>query len=86
MASARQHEGCTHGGVDDLFANNKQWFARCQPGVCDACRSEAMRAVDPEYFSRLTNLQTPQYLWIGCSDSRVPANQIVNLAPGEVRR
>lgn len=39
---------------------------------------------DPEYFSRLSNLQTPEFLWIGCSDSRVPANQITNTAPGEI--
>ncbi len=39
---------------------------------------------NPEYFSQLSNQQNPEYLWIGCSDSRVPANQIVNLPPGEV--
>ncbi len=39
---------------------------------------------DPEYFSRLENLQTPEFLWIGCSDSRVPANEITNTAPGEI--
>ena len=39
---------------------------------------------DPEYFSRLSNLQTPEFLWIGCSDSRVPANQITNTQPGEI--
>lgn len=39
---------------------------------------------DPEYFSSLSKQQAPEYLWIGCSDSRVPANQIVNLPPGEV--
>ena len=39
---------------------------------------------DPEYFSRLLHLQTPEFLWIGCSDSRVPANEITNTAPGEI--
>ncbi len=43
-----------------------------------------MVAEDAEYFSRLVAQQNPEYLWIGCSDSRVPANQIVDLAPGEV--
>lgn len=43
-----------------------------------------MRQRDPEYFSRLSQQQTPEYLWIGCSDSRVPANQIIDLPPGEV--
>jgi carbonic anhydrase len=43
-----------------------------------------MLAQDRQYFSRLAQQQSPQYLWIGCSDSRVPANQITGLAPGEV--
>ncbi len=54
-----------------LIANNKAW-------------SEKRRATDPEFFSRLTRLQAPEYLWIGCADSRVPANEIVDLAPGEL--
>lgn len=56
---------------EKLFANNKAW-------------SERMRAENPEFFSSLVNQQSPEYLWIGCSDSRVPANQIIGLAPGEV--
>ena len=54
-----------------LLENNRNW-AR-------ACIQE-----DSEFFSRLASQQSPQYLWIGCSDSRVPANQITGLAPGEV--
>jgi carbonic anhydrase len=46
--------------------------------------SERMRAQDARFFERLSQLQTPKYLWIGCSDSRVPANQIIDMAPGEV--
>ncbi|MDO9600148.1 MAG: carbonate dehydratase [Azoarcus sp.] len=57
--------------LDSLFANNKAW-------------SERMHGEDPDYFARLVKQQSPQYLWIGCSDSRVPANQIIGLAPGEV--
>jgi carbonic anhydrase len=43
-----------------------------------------MTETDPEFFSRLVEQQAPEYLWIGCSDSRVPANEIVDLAPGEL--
>ena len=57
--------------IEHLFGNNKAW-------------SERKHADDPEFFTRLVNQQSPEYLWIGCSDSRVPANQIVGLAPGEV--
>lgn len=57
--------------IENLFENNRAW-------------SERMRASDPAFFSRLVNQQSPEYLWIGCSDSRVPANQIIGLAPGEV--
>ena len=46
--------------------------------------AERATAQDPHYFERLVDLQAPQYLWIGCSDSRVPANQITGLHPGEV--
>jgi carbonic anhydrase len=55
----------------ELLENNRKW-------------ARAAVAADPEYFSRLAHQQSPQYLWIGCSDSRVPANQIIGLAPGEV--
>ena len=54
-----------------LFQNNEAWAQR-------------MRARDPAFFSKLSGQQSPEYLWIGCSDSRVPANQIVGLVPGEV--
>ncbi|MDE3128486.1 MAG: carbonate dehydratase [Gemmatimonadota bacterium] len=57
--------------LGDLFANNRAWAGR-------------MTAEDPEFFRRLAGQQAPQYLWIGCSDSRVPANEIVGLAPGEL--
>ena len=57
--------------LDHLFKNNRAW-------------SEGIRQVKPEFFLELSRQQSPQYLWIGCSDSRVPANQIVGLAPGEL--
>lgn len=54
-----------------LFDRNAEWAA-------------AVKEEDPEFFTKLFKQQTPEYLWIGCSDSRVPANQIINLPPGEV--
>jgi carbonic anhydrase len=54
-----------------LFDNNRAWSRR-------------MTEADPEFFTRLMEQQAPQHLWIGCSDSRVPANEIVDLAPGEL--
>ena len=57
--------------LDQLFANNREW-------------AEAMIAKDANFFKRLVSQQAPEYLWIGCSDSRVPANEIVNLLPGEL--
>ena len=46
--------------------------------------AQAITEKDPEYFQNLSTQQSPEYLWIGCSDSRVPANQIINLSPGQV--
>ena len=57
--------------LSHLFENNKAWAGR-------------IRQQDPEFFANLAHQQSPTYLWIGCSDSRVPANQIVGLAPGEL--
>jgi carbonic anhydrase len=57
--------------LSDLFANNRAWAAE-------------MTRDDPDFFRRLARQQTPQYLWIGCSDSRMPANQVVGLLPGEM--
>lgn len=57
--------------LEHLFRKNRAW-------------ADEMTRQDPEFFSRLSNQQAPQYLWIGCSDSRVPANQIVGLQAGEM--
>jgi carbonic anhydrase len=57
--------------LDNLKANNRAWAAR-------------KTAVDAGFFARLVGQQAPEYLWIGCSDSRVPANEIVDLDPGEL--
>jgi carbonic anhydrase len=59
------------GAVATLLAGNRAWV-------------QARLGEDPGYFSRLADQQTPEFLWIGCSDSRVPANQITGLQPGEV--
>ena len=57
--------------LDHLFENNRAWSRRMLKG-------------NPEFFSRLLKQQAPEYLWIGCADSRVPANEIVDLLPGEL--
>src|ERR1700682_2469260 len=57
--------------LKQLFENNRTWAAD-------------MTRQDPDFFRRLSAQQSPHYLWIGCSDSRVPANQIVGLLPGEM--
>jgi carbonic anhydrase len=57
--------------LDPLFVNNRAW-------------AHQRASTDPEFFSRLARQQAPRYLWIGCSDSRVPANEILGLDPGEV--
>ncbi len=57
--------------LDHLFEKNKAWADR-------------IRRQDPEFFLKLSGQQSPEYLWIGCADSRVPANEIVDLLPGEL--
>ena len=57
--------------IKQLLDNNRSW-------------SESIRSRDPEFFSRLANQQKPEFLWVGCSDSRVPANEVIGLMPGEV--
>lgn len=57
--------------LHNLFAKNRAW-------------SESIHQRDPDFFAKLSRQQSPEYLWIGCSDSRVPANQIVGLLPGEI--
>ncbi len=57
--------------LNDLLAKNRAW-------------AEKIKTRDPEFFQTLSKQQTPHYLWVGCSDSRVPANQIVSLTPGEL--
>src|SRR5690606_21069457 len=65
------YHSCPMKRLDNLLTNNRRWAA------------ERIRD-DPEFFSRLVAQQSPRYLWIGCADSRVPANEIVDLAPGEL--
>lgn len=57
--------------IEKLLVENKAW-------------SSEIKAVDPEYFERLSHLQRPEFLWIGCSDSRVPADKITGTQPGEI--
>lgn len=57
--------------IKNLLENNKKWVAN-------------KLAIDPTYFEKLSNSQNPEYLWIGCSDSRVPANQITGTLPGDI--
>jgi carbonic anhydrase len=57
--------------LPDLLTNNRQW-------------AEGVKLRDPGFFDRLSRQQAPRYLWIGCSDSRVPANEIVGMLPGEL--
>ena len=57
--------------LDHLLNNNRAW-------------AEKIKANDPEFFEALSKQQNPQYLWIGCSDSRVPANQIIDVTPGDM--
>src|SRR5262250_2480780 len=57
--------------LSDLFEKNRAW-------------AESIRQQDPDFFLKLSRQQSPQYLWIGCSDSRVPANQISGLMPGDL--
>ena len=57
--------------LQSLFDNNRKW-------------AEKIKKTDPDFFAKLSRQQTPEYLWIGCSDSRVPSNQIVGMLPGEI--
>lgn len=57
--------------IQHLFDNNQQW-------------ADKIKEEDPQFFQRLSEQQKPEYLWIGCSDSRVPANDLLGMAPGEV--
>jgi carbonic anhydrase len=63
-------EKCPH-PLQPLLDNNRRW-------------AEQVKEQDPEFFSKLAQQQTPQYLWIGCADSRVPANELLGLLPGDV--
>ena len=57
--------------LDQLFENNARW-------------AEAIKQEDPTFFEQLAKQQAPEYLWIGCSDARVPANEIVGMLPGDL--
>ncbi|MCG8344808.1 MAG: carbonate dehydratase [Chlorobiales bacterium] len=59
------------GNLEHLFEQNRKW-------------AETVKESDPDFFLKLSQQQNPEYLWIGCSDSRVPSNQIVGMLPGEI--
>lgn len=67
----RKKMGRFMSNITQLLENNRQW-------------SEDQKNADPDFFNKLSERQKPEYLWIGCSDSRVPANQIVGLIPGDI--
>jgi len=69
--SAKKAAATTTAGINEIMANNRQWVA-------------TKNSEDPEFFKRLANGQTPRYLFIGCSDSRVPASGITGTGPGEM--
>src|SRR3954451_8957255 len=71
QASRRKPEPRAVKTLATLFDNNRRW-------------ADAITARQPDFFQRLAAQQAPEYLWIGCSDSRVPANEIVGLLPGEL--
>ena len=58
--------------LENLFDNNRKWAEK------------KFKKPDPDFFARLSRQQKPEYLWIGCSDSRVSSNQIVDLMPGQI--
>jgi carbonic anhydrase len=66
-----QRESEAMSRIEELFARNRAWAKR-------------IKEINPDFFLNLSRQQKPEYLWIGCSDSRVPANQIIDLPPGEV--
>ncbi|MGZ8289427.1 MAG: carbonate dehydratase [Telluria sp.] len=68
MSNDQKNHGLT---TEELFERNRDWAG-------------SMVAEDPEFFKALAAQQTPEYLWIGCSDSRVPANELLGMAPGEL--
>src|SRR4051812_11927902 len=68
---ATRHADMYEESLDDLLANNEKW-------------ATAVEERRPGFFSRLAQQQSPRYMWIGCADSRVPANEITGLDPGEV--
>jgi len=57
--------------LQDLLDNNERW-------------ADAIKQEDPEFFAKLARQQTPEYLWIGCSEARMPANEIVGILPGDL--
>src|SRR4051812_16756346 len=67
----RRGTGQSLDALGDLFASNRRW-------------AREITARDPDFFATLARQQAPEYLWIGCADSRVPANEIVGLLPGEM--